>query len=957
MGIVIPQYQDRLSPEGLMNIRATAPDMSVNPANTKGMQAFGEAMGTLGATQSHLQRQQANADAMTGAYADLAKIKDETQLAVQAGIDGMKENATLPHPTTGELAPFSDVMKADVQARYAALASKYANATPEVKNFVGRQITEAQSGWNTTINTEQERGTVVTRLKTYEEGVKGAVNDAAAHPENFQRYLDANKVATANLGISSDVRYQKFLESQGKILDAALAKARDNPNTSQEVLDALNARVGNFGPLPSPFRPIGQVAGGLATSTDVEAIIPAIAGAEGATKNPDSSANYKYQFVKGTFIEQARKSYPAETAGKSNAEVLAMRNQTMANGQAIEEKMGPDFIKANAAYLADKNQPVNGTTVYLAHFLGAAGAVKVLTADPNTPIRDLTTKDAQDQNEILREPGVTAQDIINWAGNRMNGQAGRSIPANATGTAGQPGEPSPTQVHRREISPWVQDLVNAVPGNKVEAARFQSVAAVNTQAQNGMALFNQTLQDQQGQIERGVQPQQRFGLADFQQHYPNGMEAQAHYNNYAANLEAGAVVNAIKTMSPQEARAVIDSYKPNDTAPGSQQAALRQNAMIDQYQKVETARHADPQLYAMQNKVGGAQPIGGDWSPQAIAQTLKNRAVVADLMATKFNTDRSTLFTKDEAIKFQKGYEGLPFDKRLEYLEAIRGVIKDPAQFIETIQKITPDHPVAALQAALMTKTTTAPITSNMIAADTRIDPTVVARQIGKGEEYRNPTNEAAKKDGNKQSFSMPDDKLFKQAFENETGTVFRGSSPIIRDTIYQGVLDYYIAKRVDNGLQGKPEVDGDLVAESVRAVTGGIDKSTGHNVIMPWGMDKGEFGNRLKAKYLETMTGAGLGKQVTGNETININPLGDGTYTVTEPTGRPIINPKTNQAMVLDLNNYNAPNRSQLNNAFDQLNQTPPPHVQGAPAPAAPIPGATTASPPKNPKPVRGGL
>jgi len=954
MGIVIPQYEDRLSPEGLMNIRATAPDMSVNSANTKGMQAFGEAMGTLGATQSHLQRQQANADAMTGAYADLAKIKDETQQALQAGIDGMAEGATLPNPTTGEATPFSDVMKADVQSRYSALAAKYANATPEVKNFVGRQITEAQSGWNTTINTEHERGAVVTRLKTYEEGVKGSVNDAAAHPENFQSYLDANKSATANLAISSDARYQKFLESQGRILDAALAKARDNPNTSQELKDALESRAGNYKDQPNPFRSIGQVAGGLATSTDVEAIIPAIAGAEGTGKNGSSSANNLYQFVDGTFIAQAKASFP-ELKGKSKDEILALRG-TIYNGKPIESIMGPDHIRANAEALKLEHLDATGTNIYLAHFLGIGGAIGVLKADPNTPIRDLTDEKAQKANAILRRPGATAQDIINWAGNTINGQAGRSTTAVATGTAGQPGEPVSAQTPRREISPWVQDLVNAVPGNKVEAALMQSVAAVNTQATSGMALFNRDLGDHQALAEQGMGVQHPKTLADFQQHFPNGNEAVDQYNNYAANLDAGQKIAAFKTMSPQEAQAAINSYAPNLDAPGSKQAGLRQNAMIEQYHKVETERHADSMSYAIQNKIGGAQPIT-DSSPMGIAQALKSRLAVADVMASKFNTDRSALFTKNEALSFQKAYESFPYDKRLEYLEAIRGVIKDPAQFIQTIQKMTPDHPVAALQAALMTKTTTAPITSNMIAADKRIDPTFVARQIGKGEEYRNPTNEAAKKDGNKQSFSMPDDKLFKQAFEDETGTVFRGSSPIIRDTIYQGVLDYYIAKRVDNGLQGKPEVDGDLVAESVRAVTGGIDKSTGHNVIMPWGMDKGEFGNRLKAKYLETMTNAGLGKQVTGNETININPLGDGTYTVTETTGRPIINPKTNQAMVLDLNNYNAPNRSQLNNAFDQLNQTPPPPVQGAPAPAAPIPGATAASPPKNPKPVRGGL
>lgn len=77
----------------------------------------------------------------------------------------------------------------------------------------------------------------------------------------------------------------------------------------------------------------------------------------------------------------------------------------------------------NAAALGKANIPVNAPTAYLAHFLGANGAVKLLQADKNTPVERILTKDQIAANPtILR--GRTAGQVAQWAVSKVEGGGG-----------------------------------------------------------------------------------------------------------------------------------------------------------------------------------------------------------------------------------------------------------------------------------------------------------------------------------------------------------------------------------------------------------------------------------------------------------------------------------------------------------------------------------------------------
>ena len=949
MTVRIPTYESRLTPEGFQNIRATAPDMSVNTADTQGMRAFGEAVSTFGAQQYQMARERNNADNTTVAMSELSTVRNDVEKDLFDNVAKMEVGGVLP-TEDGKTVPFAEAMQAKVKARYDAVVQRFANATPEVKQYVARQVIAAQATWNSEITTQQEKGVVVARIQEFDKGFQQRMASVVANPDRHDAILEENKAAVANLGISPDARYKRLIETQTAITKEAILRLEKNPATNGPLLQALKERVGNYGTMADPFKSqpgqaAGYIAPGLATSTDLGEITKGIAGAEGTGKNPTSSAVNKYQFVDGTFIAQAKASFP-ELKTKSDGEILALRG-TVYNGQPIEEKMGPDHIKANADALGLAKLPVNGATVYLAHFLGVDGAIKLLQADPNTPIEQLTTAKARTANPSILKPGMTAQNIINWAANTMNGKAGGAVPE---ATPGQPGQPSSAPATRQEVPGWISNIVNQMPADTLSQALISATSELQRQNQTMAAAFNEKKNDDIASALAGVAPQRQLTQAEFMQHHP--YDGQRQYENYAANLQAGEVISGLKTKSPGEALATIEAYRPRHDTPGFEAAQIRYNAIREAFGNVERVRQADPVQWAIDNKVGNAQPFKSS-SPQDVAQELKKRAAIADVMSSTYNTDRASLFTKNEAASFQKAFENMPYDQRLGYLEAIRSVITDPKQYIDVIQKIRPDSPATAVVGWLLMKDGQVQTTnywSNTVSGpDIVVTPSQVARLIAKGEDIRNPSSAIASKDGNGKGVPMPKEEDFKLFFNAATGNAFRGM-PRDYEVTRQAVLNYWLAKRVDEG-NYKGEVTQAQVTEAVKAVTGGISKR--FDVVMPWGMQEDRFNNEVAAKYISTMKEAGLGSQVEGIQqrgnlgVLKLDPLSDGKYTVVEGTV-PKIDPRTNRALILDLNNPNAMRQSVRTQLQDQLNQSPPaaapqgpepvPNVQGRTSPPAPV-------------------
>jgi hypothetical protein len=153
-----------------------------------------------------------------------------------------------------------------------------------------------------------------------------------------------------------------------------------------------------------------------------------VVGSENATgnpaaQNPNSSATGDGQFIKSTWLDLVKRNAPDVAAGKSDADILALRADPKLSRRMIQA-----YGDENRAELAAAGLPAGDGEAYLAHFAGLGGAKAVLLADPSTPLRDILTPDAIAANAGMKAGGKafadwTAGDLRGWAAGKM-GDAG-----------------------------------------------------------------------------------------------------------------------------------------------------------------------------------------------------------------------------------------------------------------------------------------------------------------------------------------------------------------------------------------------------------------------------------------------------------------------------------------------------------------------------------------------------
>lgn len=166
---------------------------------------------------------------------------------------------------------------------------------------------------------------------------------------------------------------------------------------------------------------------------DISSYINKMRGAEtggmrGAYQTPNldgaSSAYGAFQFTNGTWIETFRRANP--NTPLTDASILKRRTDP-----ATQDRMALKLTEYNAQYLNKAGMPINDTTLYLAHFLGKAGAVKLLNSDAKAPVSGVLKADQITANPRVLK-GRNVEQVVDWAANKMQG----------TGTGGSGGAPA-----------------------------------------------------------------------------------------------------------------------------------------------------------------------------------------------------------------------------------------------------------------------------------------------------------------------------------------------------------------------------------------------------------------------------------------------------------------------------------------------------------------------------------
>lgn len=199
-------------------------------------------------------------------------------------------------------------------------------------------------------------------------------------------------------------------------------------------------------PSPAPIQhPTVRASSGPRRSSSYEA---ALHGAEGTTRNPESTADGHFQFTEGTWLEYAPKV--ADTSGMSRAQILALRHD-LPTAQRAEQIFRAD----NARYLRDRGVEDSPGNLSLAHFLGKSDAAKVLQAAPDTPIERLVDPKSLAANRKVLED-KSASEVIAWAHKRIGAMVDMPVArADAVGEADllDPGDYSDVPYGRATFKP------------------------------------------------------------------------------------------------------------------------------------------------------------------------------------------------------------------------------------------------------------------------------------------------------------------------------------------------------------------------------------------------------------------------------------------------------------------------------------------------------------------------
>jgi hypothetical protein len=141
-------------------------------------------------------------------------------------------------------------------------------------------------------------------------------------------------------------------------------------------------------------------------------------GGNDASANPRSSALGKYQFTRGTWLALFKRRFG--DMGLADDAIAAKRG----NG-ALQDLLMDDLLDANARALSRAGQAETAGNLYLAHFAGSDGAVRLLEADGRATAQSVLGADVVRANPFLKS--MTAADVVAWAHRKM----GEATPARA----------------------------------------------------------------------------------------------------------------------------------------------------------------------------------------------------------------------------------------------------------------------------------------------------------------------------------------------------------------------------------------------------------------------------------------------------------------------------------------------------------------------------------------------
>ena len=180
----------------------------------------------------------------------------------------------------------------------------------------------------------------------------------------------------------------------------------------------------------APINPFTLGQGGtVSSSSAVDALTDQIIKVESAgvatAKNPLSTATGLGQFIESTWLRMMRDYRPDLSAKMSRRDLLNLRFDP-----TLSREMVQNLARENENFLRSRGHRVDAGRLYLSHFLGPAGAHRVLSSPDNATVRAVMGAGVVNANPFLRNYSIA--DLKAWAQRKMRGAgSGATAPAAA----------------------------------------------------------------------------------------------------------------------------------------------------------------------------------------------------------------------------------------------------------------------------------------------------------------------------------------------------------------------------------------------------------------------------------------------------------------------------------------------------------------------------------------------
>ena len=283
-----------------------------------------------------------------------------------------------------------------------------------------REVRELRA---TLADVEAEYQDVVQQIKNWSSEQQGATEateeTAAATEEALKNAADIDAVVQSQVtGMQTQLEAslltsrEQFIQNallEGR--NAALAKANELGVAFLGLTEEQSAAIRKQSGLLFDSQQSAALKGNL--SSFVNKVVGVESGGDPTARNPKSTATGLGQFIESTWLEMFRRYFPDRAASLSEAAILALREDAALSRQVVEL-----YAQQNARVLEGAGLAVNEASLYLSHFLGPDGAVKVLSASATTPISQLLGSGQINANQSILE-GKTAGQVVQWAAQKM----------------------------------------------------------------------------------------------------------------------------------------------------------------------------------------------------------------------------------------------------------------------------------------------------------------------------------------------------------------------------------------------------------------------------------------------------------------------------------------------------------------------------------------------------------